>query len=190
MTGSQIPLRDADGVVIDFAKVSDEDFPRFNRHRWYRTARGYVARHSPGCNDHHKILMHREVLGLPRRWEPGDLVGNHLNFDTTDNRRENLEAVTPAENLQHSWDARKTDECRVCDASEWGLKSGTRYCKPCHRRNESERQAMIKADPEQAAAARDYQAAWARKKFQDTEARARKNAYLREWRARKKAEAS
>lgn len=95
-----IPLRDTDGVVRKYALVADDDRDLVEPHRWHLTSHGYAR----ATIDGRKTYMHRLILGL----EPGSrLRGDHINGDGLDNRRENLRAVTHAENLQNRTRARE-----------------------------------------------------------------------------------
>lgn len=141
----RIPLYGKGGIVKDYTQVSDEDYARMNAHRWHRGGTGYACRKlkvpegGGGRANPILVFMHREVLGLPR--SPGHKApqGNHINFDRLDNRRENLEVVTPGENLAHSWGRRKPETCRVCGGNEWGQNGTTRRCAICHRAREEAR---------------------------------------------------
>lgn len=139
----QIPLRTKDGEPRAFALVSDEDYEYLNQFRWHLGGTGYAARRlrsgeegKPGG----MVYMHREVLGLPRTPGRGTAMqGNHMNFNRIDNRRENLEVVTPGENLAHSLARRISPTCANCGGNEWGLNGTGRRCMPCHRQREENR---------------------------------------------------
>lgn len=116
----EIPL--SRGMV---ARVSPEDYPRLNEFKWCVCFEGsslkpYAVRfitvvfHGPGVKGVRrkrikaKIKMHREVLDLPRKFEPGyGLVSHHEDGDGLNNTRENLRAVTFTENARLA-NARRT----------------------------------------------------------------------------------
>lgn len=101
----EIPL--SRGMV---ARVSPEDYPRLSQYKWCVCFEGsslkpYAVRFerekTPNYHRKHKIKMHREVLGLPRKFEPGyGLVSHHEDGDGLNNTRENLRAVTFTENAR------------------------------------------------------------------------------------------
>lgn len=90
--------------------VDWEDYERFKRYAWHftfnSTKRKMYAtrntrlhgRHGPQC----KVYMHKEVLALcppethPRL--PQQILGDHKNGNSLDNRRCNLKWATPSEN--------------------------------------------------------------------------------------------
>ena len=80
------------------AIVSDEDYSRLAVHKWraIESKPGYVyaCRNEPKTGA--RIRMHREVCAARR----GQVV-DHINGNTLDNRRENLRAVTYAQNSQN-----------------------------------------------------------------------------------------
>lgn len=85
-----------------YALVSDEDFERVNAFKWYashesRGTKWYAVRRQNGK----KIRMHRFILGLQTGKEDPRVV-DHVNHNSLDNRRENLEIVTQKENMQRS----------------------------------------------------------------------------------------
>jgi hypothetical protein len=88
-----VPLWDRAGRVVRFAFVSYDDAAWALSLRW-SLSNGY-ARRSEGQE---KIFMHRELLGLRA---DSDLVGDHINGDTLDNRRSNLRAVSMSGNQQN-----------------------------------------------------------------------------------------
>ena len=85
------------------AKVSVEDFEELNKYKWYAVNAGhtfYAVR--LGYNENNKrttIKMHRQIMRPDK-----DKVVDHINHEGLDNRRENLQNVTPMEN---SWNRRK-----------------------------------------------------------------------------------
>jgi hypothetical protein len=95
--------------VIGYARISPEDAPLVRAHRWgvkrfVRNGRErmYVKRQvGKGGVDQITVWLHREILGLPRKWKHGDPEGDHINGDSFDNRRENLRAVSHRTNVQN-----------------------------------------------------------------------------------------
>lgn len=90
-----------------YALVSDEDFERVNQYKWYaslesRGTKWYAVRRVTINGKKVKIRMHRFVLGLPPGKEDPRIV-DHLNHNSLDNRRENLEVLeSQAENMHRS----------------------------------------------------------------------------------------
>jgi hypothetical protein len=87
-----IPL--SQGLV---ALVSDQDYEFLSQWKWYaaKSGGGYYARRM----DHKTgklIYMHRVITNAP----PG-MVPDHINYNTLDNRRENLRLLTSLQNLQN-----------------------------------------------------------------------------------------
>lgn len=76
------------------AWVDDDDYEYLSGFDWLliegRSEFGYAGR----CADSRTYLMHREVLDAPK-----ELVVDHRNGDTLDNRKQNLRLCTTAENL-------------------------------------------------------------------------------------------
>ncbi len=98
-----------------FALVDDEDYERLNQFQWHaslgsRGTKMYAIRCIRVDGKKINIRMHREILGLPREFD--GRVGDHLNSDGLDNRRENLEIVTQEENMNRvpSWRRKKQAE--------------------------------------------------------------------------------
>jgi AP2 domain len=89
-----VPLYGRGGVIRAFAFVDAEDFEWAMQYRWHLQKKpadrtGYAVRRDP-ARPNHKLLMHRELLGL----DPGDSrEGDHINRRSLDNRRGNLRAV-------------------------------------------------------------------------------------------------
>lgn len=93
------------------ALVDDDDYDRLNQFKWcasFHDPNFYAVRGGPDG----LIRMHREVLGLKR----GDKrVGHHINENTLDNRKENLEACTNNKNMSYCerWRGSKTGGAEV-----------------------------------------------------------------------------
>lgn len=90
-----IPLTQDQQAIVD-----ERDWRRLSEHKWSAAWNSdmksfYASRHSPRVNGkQHTIRMHCEIMGLL----PGDKRHvHHVNHDTLDNRRENLEILTARE---------------------------------------------------------------------------------------------
>jgi hypothetical protein len=76
-----------------YTKVSLADMGKVMHHPWYFSS-GYAVREQDGK----RIYMHRVILGLPPGRHP---EVDHRNFDTLDNRRQNLRVATRAQQMGH-----------------------------------------------------------------------------------------
>jgi len=76
------------------AKVSDEDYEKLSRFKWYLAGSGkkYACRQFQLKRYKHYIYMHREIMG-----NPAQLV-DHINGDPLDNRRSNLRLANHHQN--------------------------------------------------------------------------------------------
>lgn len=94
MTDARLISLSGDAVAI----VSLCDFDRVSAYRWKATEvkRGYVYAYRYDADAHRNVHMHRDICDAPR-----DMVVDHINGNTLDNRRENLRVVTTAQNLQN-----------------------------------------------------------------------------------------
>jgi hypothetical protein len=84
------------------ALVSDKDYPRLVRHKWFalKTRNGFYAarkRHSPIKSGRKTILMHRDILGLRSRRRQVD----HKDHDGLNNQRRNIRACNHRQNQQN-----------------------------------------------------------------------------------------
>jgi hypothetical protein len=78
-------------------KVDDADYDWLSKHKWYAKASAYnvyACRSSYNNGRRETICMAREIMQCPKGKEV-----DHINGDTLDNRRENLEIVTKSENI-------------------------------------------------------------------------------------------
>lgn len=125
-----VPVYDQFGVW-DYARVDEEDYERVNVGRWSVRTDGYAAK---GMRQDDGtwvwVSMHRFVMGMRK----GDgLHVDHINHDKLDNRRANLQILTPAQHVQRKrpngtaiaeasarLDRRKAREARAIKrAEEW-----------------------------------------------------------------------
>lgn len=88
--------------------VSNEDYKKLNKYSWRVTRSGGKNRKKGepyACTTikGKKVYLHRLIMG-----NPDGLVVDHLNQQTLDNRRENLQVVTQKENLANRTLWRKT----------------------------------------------------------------------------------
>lgn len=119
------------------ALVDDEDFERVNAFKWSASHEGratkwyairYITDHSKPkkkfvnqetrqiylVNHRTKIRMHRFILGLGPGKESNQVV-DHINHNSLDNRKCNLEIIDQEENMRRSpgW-CRKDDSGDIC----------------------------------------------------------------------------
>ncbi len=96
-----IPLGNKRGLQL-YAKVDDSDFERFICYKWHLSS-GYASRIESRIGGKRKIIwMHKEVLCLSSTG-----IGDHINGDRLDNRRENLRPCTKAENAYNKGHSRR-----------------------------------------------------------------------------------
>lgn len=81
-------------VIIDAA-----DAEWANQWQWSINKDGYASRSIQQDGKRHNILLHRELLGLPRKTD--GRMGDHINRDRLDCRRSNLRIVFRGGNLQN-----------------------------------------------------------------------------------------
>lgn len=95
------------------ALVDDEDFELLSKWKWCATfgsrdRKWYAIRRER--RDGPAIRMHRYLMGLGV-WDSDKRVVDHLNGNSLDNRRENLEVVTQEENMNRvaNWQRKKVE---------------------------------------------------------------------------------
>lgn len=102
--------------------ISPEDEERVRKHTWcvkqVNSSMFYVMRTVRDGDIFKTVYLHRYISDCP-----SELVVHHINSDTLDNRRENLEVVTQKENLKYRYSGEVDrlngllDGC-VCGAGE------------------------------------------------------------------------
>ena len=92
-----------------FALVDDDDYEELSKHKWsvsfgsHSGKKPYARRYC--YKTKRRILMHRQIKGFPE-----GLVIDHLNDNSLDNRKCNLEAVTVRENTIRCFARRKKNK--------------------------------------------------------------------------------
>jgi hypothetical protein len=82
-----IPLTHGQRALVD-----DDEYEHLAKHKWHVNAYGYAVT----WIDRRIVFMHRKIIGA----EKGQLV-DHVNHQTTDNRRSNLRLCTRSQNAMN-----------------------------------------------------------------------------------------
>jgi len=82
-----------------WALIDDEDIEKCSEYRWHVLAMGkskheYITGYKQRCYKQPRIRLHRFILGLAKEDER---VVHHINGDTLDNRKVNLQIMTRSE---------------------------------------------------------------------------------------------
>jgi len=82
-----------------FAIVDPEDYPRIAKHKWHLAkspTSSYAVRWKrlKSKNTRRRIWMHREIIHIP-----DNLLCDHINRNSLDNRKANLRPATASQNL-------------------------------------------------------------------------------------------
>lgn len=86
-----------------FALVDDADFEWLNSFKWCANWKPKVKGFYAIRSDKRKtVFMHRQVLGLTDR----NILADHINHRTLDNRRKNLRPVSYSQNMMNRHGAR------------------------------------------------------------------------------------
>lgn len=108
-----------------YAKVDPEDYPRLSQYKWYATSdknRGgkvYAERTVWERGKRKRnVLMHREILEVPK-----GMMVDHINGDGRDNRKANLRAATPKQNV---WNTKARGKSKY--KGVWQVKGTGKWC--------------------------------------------------------------
>lgn len=88
IVGDVVTAKDAQGKSFKFDL---DDLPKVKQYYWGLNPRGYVN------NSKHRLLLHRFILGATK-----DEVVDHINHDTSDNRKSNLRVCSHSDNMKNS----------------------------------------------------------------------------------------
>ncbi len=104
-----------------FAKVDPEYYHRLSKYKWTfhdsQSTNGYYAVRTISQNGRQiKIWMHRQIMAYKLNTElcnlPADLVVDHINGNSLDNRKANLRLATQQQNLWNSNRGKNTGSSR------------------------------------------------------------------------------
>jgi hypothetical protein len=96
---ARIPLHAQDGTLKAYALIDTIDAEWAGQWTWGLTNSGYAARAEIIDSHAVKVMLHRELLGLPMISDGRQ--GDHVNHDRLDDRRLNLRIASPNENRQN-----------------------------------------------------------------------------------------
>lgn len=87
-----------------FALVDADDYDNLKDINWSLSFGGYAYTSKTHNTKREHIWMHRLILGLPK---DSHLIGDHVNGNRLDNRKENLRVATTSQNVQNRKSNRK-----------------------------------------------------------------------------------
>lgn len=94
-----------------YALVDNEDFERCKDINWFVTNKGYARNNMNG-------LMHRYIMNCP-----DDMVVDHINHDTLDNRKSNLRIATKQQNSMYQ-KVQKINKTSIYKGVFWNKSKG------------------------------------------------------------------
>lgn len=90
----KIPIYKKVKQVVGYALVDDEDFNLVNETEWFISGRKYASATKKVGGAWKAIYLHKVIM--PSK---GELVVDHINGDTLDNRKSNLRICTKHQNI-------------------------------------------------------------------------------------------
>ena len=91
----------ADEYVIGYTSNTNkqfifdvDDYEKVSKYHWYEETNGYIR--SSGQKKEDKVLLHRLVMGFPE-----DIVIDHINHNTFNNKKSNLRIATTSQNAMN-----------------------------------------------------------------------------------------
>jgi hypothetical protein len=100
-----IPLKDKDGNILDYAIVSEEDYERVSKYKWnlyqkINKKTNHILKYSHGYIDknNQSMPLHHFILGKPRS---KDEVVDHIDHNGLNNQSNNLRYATKSQNAQN-----------------------------------------------------------------------------------------
>jgi hypothetical protein len=91
------------GELVATAVVDSADYYELSKHTWSLHSQGYACSYRWEGGKCVAYLMHRVVMGEV----PEGMHVDHINDDRLDNRRGNLQPLTPRDNTQKMWARRR-----------------------------------------------------------------------------------
>lgn len=88
-----LELYDKKRKIVGYTKIDKEDLEKVLKHKWYMTPYGYVT---TTLKNHKNLFLHRYITNCP-----DNKVVDHINHETTDNRKSNLKVCSQKENMQN-----------------------------------------------------------------------------------------
>lgn len=92
----QVPMRNVDGEVVNYALVSDEDFDEVLKFKWYQQTKR-EKNYAETSHNNTILSLHHLIIGKPAQ----NLVVDHINGNSLDNTRPNLRFATYSQNSQN-----------------------------------------------------------------------------------------
>lgn len=101
---AEVKLYNINSIEVGICKIDVEDIDKIKNIKWRKTDVEYVS--SGKTQSHDAVFIHRLITNCPPSLEV-----NHINFDTLDNRKINLEIVTREEQMRKLKVHQREDVC-------------------------------------------------------------------------------